>query len=646
VVRPEHCPLGHDASIQLNGYLRSRNGTFERPRYRCVPYDGSPAHKFSPRLSIRHAVTLTPDLCVACDRELDRASGARTPHRFEFGVREVANALLRMGEGSHYRKVAAGLRLGLGRPSEQANLVARYVDAFTDVVLDGSQVREWPPIVSVDALFFRTRVLDPIAEKRRRRLPWPRSSKKPRRIPRKRVRLLRKSRSRERGRILVAMGKDSPLSAPYPIRAVFSGGGDETAWRDFFRSLPGKPEWIVADGDAAIANAVASAWDEPPIFYRSHPHMIKNCFEAAKRAGLPEDDPLWARLEEVLVNPEERYADLEIAAARLDDPTLATWLAEKREVIREMARIRARLPDHPRSTGAIEQLLGGAKRILGSRSHLFNNAARFDRLLALMIAHTTGYATEARYTSVLRRWFGDHRLDGGYAWADAWDEKGTSSIETLIADAQARADARRVTKQAASKAKRHREKRAAYDQARAEAGLPPPPKGRPRNAVAKGSVAGKTVAEIGWLAATWHPTKNGGLRPEDVGAGAGQEIWWQCDRGPDHDWPAQVRSRSIGGSGCPYCAHRKVAPSDSLAATHPEVAAQWHATKNGDLKPTEVTYGSQRKVWWQCPKAKSHTWLAKVQSRTSMLSGCPKCARLAGKGGRPPRTKPDFSAIA
>tara|TARA_Y100000310_G_scaffold72876_1_gene69028 strand:- start:3654 stop:3893 length:240 start_codon:yes stop_codon:yes gene_type:complete len=41
----------------------------------------------------------------------------------------------------------------------------------------------------------------------------------------------------------------------------------------------------------------------------------------------------------------------------------------------------------------------------------------------------------------------------------------------------------------------------------------------------------------------------------------------------------------------------------SLAETHPEIAAQWHLTKNEDLTPYDVTAGSGRKVWWKCSVA-------------------------------------------
>ena len=40
----------------------------------------------------------------------------------------------------------------------------------------------------------------------------------------------------------------------------------------------------------------------------------------------------------------------------------------------------------------------------------------------------------------------------------------------------------------------------------------------------------------------------------------------------------------------------------SLAETHPEVAKQWHPTKNGDLTPYDVTKGMNKKVWEKCRK--------------------------------------------
>lgn len=42
--------------------------------------------------------------------------------------------------------------------------------------------------------------------------------------------------------------------------------------------------------------------------------------------------------------------------------------------------------------------------------------------------------------------------------------------------------------------------------------------------------------------------------------------------------------------------------SKTLAEAFPDIAAEWHPTKNGGLKPTDVTPGSERSVWWICEK--------------------------------------------
>ena len=39
---------------------------------------------------------------------------------------------------------------------------------------------------------------------------------------------------------------------------------------------------------------------------------------------------------------------------------------------------------------------------------------------------------------------------------------------------------------------------------------------------------------------------------------------------------------------------------DPLSVTHPHLAAEWHPTKNGELRAENVTAGSSKKVWWQC----------------------------------------------
>ena len=57
---------------------------------------------------------------------------------------------------------------------------------------------------------------------------------------------------------------------------------------------------------------------------------------------------------------------------------------------------------------------------------------------------------------------------------------------------------------------------------------------------------------------------------------------------------------------------------------YPEIASEWHPTKNGELKPENFTYGSQRKVWWKCPMG--HSYDSIITSRTRKNpTGCPHC---------------------
>jgi hypothetical protein len=121
------------------------------------------------------------------------------------------------------------------------------------------------------------------------------------------------------------------------------------------------------------------------------------------------------------------------------------------------------------------------------------------------------------------------------------------------------------------------------------------------------------------LAKEWHPTKNGDLTPYDITPGSGVKAWWMCDKG--HEWEATINSRS-GGRGCPYCSGQKVSQENCLATNYPDLAREWHPTKNGTLTPYDVTVKSPQKIWWMCEKG--HEWKTRVYNRTRG-TGCPYC---------------------
>jgi hypothetical protein len=130
------------------------------------------------------------------------------------------------------------------------------------------------------------------------------------------------------------------------------------------------------------------------------------------------------------------------------------------------------------------------------------------------------------------------------------------------------------------------------------------------------------------LVAEWHPTKNGLLRPDEVTYSAAKSIWWKCPHGPDHEWETPPAKRTVDNAGCPFCSHKVLSVTNSLAAVAPEVAAQWHPIKNTRLVPEQVVAGSSKKVWWRCPVAPDHVWKTQVCKRVYEGSGCPACEGL------------------
>ncbi len=129
------------------------------------------------------------------------------------------------------------------------------------------------------------------------------------------------------------------------------------------------------------------------------------------------------------------------------------------------------------------------------------------------------------------------------------------------------------------------------------------------------------------LAAQWHPKRNGKRRPHDAICGGRERHWWICPAAPDHEWQASVLARLKGGA-CPYCVKRGAwtSSTNSLATRHPEIAREWHPTRNRPLTPADVSSGSAKIVWWRCALNRKHEWPTKVYNRTQDNTACPFCS--------------------
>ena len=111
----------------------------------------------------------------------------------------------------------------------------------------------------------------------------------------------------------------------------------------------------------------------------------------------------------------------------------------------------------------------------------------------------------------------------------------------------------------------------------------------------------------------WNFKKNDdlGFRPETITPGSGKMVWWKCSV-CGFEYKKKVCEVN-NGHGCKLCAYRTIGEKNSgifakrnknskTVADYPEIAKEWDNTKNGDLTPDIITSGSEKKIWWLCPK--------------------------------------------
>lgn len=67
----------------------------------------------------------------------------------------------------------------------------------------------------------------------------------------------------------------------------------------------------------------------------------------------------------------------------------------------------------------------------------------------------------------------------------------------------------------------------------------------------------------------------------------------------------------------------------NIEAQCPALINFWHPTKNGDLRPRDVSVRSTEKIWWKCGRGSDHEWLASPRSmynsKTKTICKCPFC---------------------
>lgn len=127
------------------------------------------------------------------------------------------------------------------------------------------------------------------------------------------------------------------------------------------------------------------------------------------------------------------------------------------------------------------------------------------------------------------------------------------------------------------------------------------------------------------IASEWHPTKNGDLTPSDIAYGTNRKVWWLGKCGHEYEMPVSDRTSSKHAN-CPYCSgHRLLKGFNDIATTNPELVEEWDYEKNS-IKPTELTIGTHKRVWFICPFG--HSYKSQPFMRVGKYhQGCPICVK-------------------
>ncbi len=124
------------------------------------------------------------------------------------------------------------------------------------------------------------------------------------------------------------------------------------------------------------------------------------------------------------------------------------------------------------------------------------------------------------------------------------------------------------------------------------------------------------------IAAEWDYDNNI-LNLQNITYGSNEIVWWKCSLG--HRYQMAVHKKVSRKGTCPVCSGHKTIPGiNDFETFYPDIAKEWHPTKNGNLKPSEVSRKNGRRIWWKCQYG--HEWQATVRDRVIDKTGCPFCS--------------------
>ena len=100
-------------------------------------------------------------------------------------------------------------------------------------------------------------------------------------------------------------------------------------------------------------------------------------------------------------------------------------------------------------------------------------------------------------------------------------------------------------------------------------------------------------------------------------------MWWRGECG--HSWQLSVRTRAFNDAGCPNYGRRLTLEGfNSAECLDAGILHLWHPIKNGDLRPSQVSDRTAKRIWLQCPTC-GYEWRESLRGTRKESRKCSSC---------------------
>jgi hypothetical protein len=309
-----------------------------------------------------------------------------------FTAREVAAALMRVGEGMTYRATGRYVRRLANRlkpawgtipphPSRDGSLVEDWVEVFAPVVFEPRRPTEWPEVLILDDLPFRVRST------------------------------VTAGGTIVAYRVFGALA-DHGRGVSSVIRLQAFPDKTPASWQGFLTGLTGSPSLIVCDAESGMLRGIELAFGSQPynspVVWLCHYHLKRALSKLLYRYKA--HPVLAAALDRALSSPRDwqrfvrfstRYR-LRQLDRWLDQPDPTWWAGKGSRYDRIVWQLDEQLPWLPASTGALEAKLDWLREQLKQRRFALRNRERTNRMLSLTQLHLNGQDNELAYSHSIR----------------------------------------------------------------------------------------------------------------------------------------------------------------------------------------------------------------------------------------------------